>query len=426
MSTPTAPPSPPAPDDRSLSPSILVPLFVVVAIDAIGAGLILPLLPFYSQRFGASPLVIGMLIASFALCQFLGAPWLGKLSDRFGRKPVLIASQIGTLLSFILLASANSLALIFLARIIDGVTAGNLSVAAAYAVDHSTPKTRKQALGVISGAVGVGLMGGPALSAALAHIAITAPIWGAAVLSALSVTATALLLPTGRRPSPAASTAASAARPVPMSFRQLVTLPNTLGVLATLTAFYFVFAMFTSQFALFLHARFTVRGHPFGPREVGVVFTCAGAINILVQFVAMRWVARHVSEGRLAVVSLALLAVGYAGLAGATGLGALALALMVASLGSSLTRPTLTTALTLTAPAHHQGAVMGVNTSMMALANVVGPLLAGLLIEHAFYRGWALSIAAVALTAATVTWRLVSKGRWPVVSDPQPSVPTTA
>ena len=197
-----------------------------------------------------------------------------------------------------------------------------------------------------------------------------------------------------------------------------MTLPNTLGVLSMLTAFYFAFAMFTSQFALFLHARFTVNGHAFGPREVGVVFTCAGAINILVQFLAMKWVARHVSEGRLAVICFGMLALGYAGLAGATGIGALTLALVVASLGSSMTRPTLSTALTLTAPPHQQGAVMGVNTSVMALANVVGPLLAGLLIEHAYYRGWALAIAAVALGGAIVTRLLVGKGRWPGLGDP--------
>ena len=421
---------PPAPSPADAGPSrrsILVPLFIVVAIDAIGAGLILPLLPFYSQRFGASPLTIGMLVASFALCQFLGAPWLGKLSDRFGRKPVLIASQLGTLLSFILLASANSLALVFLARIVDGLTAGNLSVAAAYAVDHSTPKTRKQALGVISAAVGVGIMAGPALSAALAHVSIAAPIWAAAALSALSVAATTLVLPAGRPAAPVvAAPTSAAARPAALNLRQLVTLPNTLGVLSMLTAFYFAFAMFTSQFALFLHARFTLNGHPFGPREVGLVFTGAGAINILVQFLAMKRVARHVSEARLAIISFGLLALGYAGLAVATGLGALGVALVLASLGSSLTRPTLSTALTLTAPAHQLGAVMGLNTSIMALANIVGPLLAGLLIDHALYKGWALSIAAVALGGAIVTWLLVGKGRWPAIGDPDAPVPLAA
>ncbi|MBR0755303.1 MFS transporter [Bradyrhizobium jicamae] len=121
-----------APNDR-LDWRLLAPVFAIVAIDSMGMGVILPLLPFYAERFGATPLFIGMLFATFSLCQF------GAGSDRLGRKPILMASQFGTCVSFINLALANSLPLIFLARILDGLTSGNLSVASALAVDHSSP-----------------------------------------------------------------------------------------------------------------------------------------------------------------------------------------------------------------------------------------------------------------------------------------------
>src|ERR1700747_985451 len=131
----------------------LIPTFIVVAVDATGMGIILPLLPFYSQRLGATPFLVGALVSVYAMCQLVAGPIVGILSDRYGRRKVLLVSQIGTLAGFVLLALAPSLTLVFIARIIDGLTSGNISVAHAYAAEHSTPETRKQALGATSGAI---------------------------------------------------------------------------------------------------------------------------------------------------------------------------------------------------------------------------------------------------------------------------------
>jgi MFS transporter, DHA1 family, tetracycline resistance protein len=127
----------------------ILPIFLVVLIDVLGLMIILPLLPFYSEQFGATPLVVGMLISSYALCQLVSAPLLGRWSDHVGRKPLLIMSQVGTCLGFLLLAFANSLPLIFLSRIIDGLTAGNLSLAQAYISDVTRPEKRAAAFGKI-------------------------------------------------------------------------------------------------------------------------------------------------------------------------------------------------------------------------------------------------------------------------------------
>ncbi|MGY3693286.1 MFS family permease [Bradyrhizobium sp. USDA 3240] len=154
--------------DSSLA---LVPTFIVVAVDATGLGIILPLLPFYSQRLGATPFVIGALISVYALCQLIAGPIVGVLSDRYGRRKVLVVSQVGTCVGFVLLAIAGNLTLVFLARIIDGLTSGNISVAHAYAAEHSPPQARKPALGMTSGAIGTGLLVGPALSGLLVHSA---------------------------------------------------------------------------------------------------------------------------------------------------------------------------------------------------------------------------------------------------------------
>jgi MFS family permease len=139
----------------------LVPTFIVVAVDATGMGIILPLLPFYSQRLGATPFLVGALVSAYAVCQLVAGPIVGILSDRYGRRKVLLLSQIGTLAGFVLLALAPNLTVVFIARIIDGLTSGNISVAHAYAAEHSTPETRKQALGATSGAIGTGSSLGP-------------------------------------------------------------------------------------------------------------------------------------------------------------------------------------------------------------------------------------------------------------------------
>ena len=370
----------------------------------------MPLLPFYSRHFGATPVMIGALLASFALCQFIASPWLGRASDRYGRKPVLLASQIGTFLALALLATAQSLWIVFAARIIDGLTSGNISVAAAYAVDNSNSKNRRQAIGVVSAAIGTGIMIGPALSAVLARFSISAPIWGAAVFSGLSVIATLVLLP---RQAPAAPVVRSVAAPSKVPLARIIADRETLAVLIVLAGFYLAMSMYVSQFALFLSARFAWHGVAFGPRQVGIVFTAAGAVNILVQLVAIRRLSAAFSEKALTILSLSLLVLGYLVLALTTDIAGLVLAVVLAAFGGAVARPTLTAALTLTAAPGHQGALMGVNTSLMALGNIVGPLLAGALIGLHWYVGWALSLAVTVGAALAAIQVLIAMKLWP-------------
>lgn len=393
---------------RHAGSGVMLALFAIVAVDAIGAGVILPLLPFYALHFGASAMTLGMLVASFAMCQFLAAPWIGQLSDRHGRKSVLLASQLGTFVSLVVLACANSIGLLFVARMIDGISSGNISVAAALAIDRSTPTNRKQAIGIISAAIGVGMIIGPMLSSLLVRYAITAPIWAAAGFSAASVMATALLLESGA-PVPTAG-APKTGQSSAFTLLNVARLPH---ILALLAVFYLIMGMYISQAALFFSARFAYGGKPLGPREIGFAFACFGVINIFVQLVAMKKIARWFSEGALGCCGLGLLSVGFIVLGNANGLGMLALALVCISLGSAISRPTLTAALTLLAPAHQQGAVMGLNTSVMALFNIAGPLLAGFAIGRGWYGLWAAALAMLAGGAALVVLGWMAKGTWP-------------
>ncbi len=381
----------------------LLPLFVIVLIDAISSGVILPLLPFYSTAMGASPFVVGLLMASFSICQFVAAPWLGKLSDRYGRKTVLLGSQAGTFGGLVTLALAPSLPWVFMARILDGITSGNMSVAAAYAVDLSSPATRKRTLGVLSAAMGTGLMIGPALSGLLSHVSVAAPIWAAAAISLLSILATAILLPR-TAPVPRSSQEPAAIG----GHRGGLVQPGVVTILGLLGVFHLAFSMYVSQFALFLADRFTWHGLPLGPREVGIAFSCAGAMNVWVQLKGMRWAERWFTDHQLIYVGFCLAGIGYGSLAWVSGLPMLALAMLLASLGTSLLRPTLMTVLSTTVAASRQGQVMGMNQSLMALGNVIGPPVAGLLIGQSIYGVWALLLSGLMLLGGLSAWLLMS------------------
>src|SRR6202040_3020855 len=161
----------------------LLIIFLTILVNLIGFGIIIPLLPFYAETFGASPIVIGLLFAIFSLCQLVAAPALGDLSDRYGRRPVLIFSLAGTVVSFVMMALAQSLLLLFVARIVDGLSGGNISTARAYVADVTEPRDRARAYGLIGAAFGLGFILGPAISGVLSKISYTAPIWAAAGLT---------------------------------------------------------------------------------------------------------------------------------------------------------------------------------------------------------------------------------------------------
>src|SRR6476660_3034135 len=167
----------------------LLIIFLTIFVNLVGFWIIIPLLPFYAQTFGASPLVIGLLFASFSLSQLVASPILGDLSDRWGRRPILIFSLLGTVVSFVMLALATSLSMLFAARIVDGLSGGNITTARAYIADITTEENRAKAFGLLGAAFGLGFILGPALSAVLSRISYTAPIWAAALIT---VVATAL------------------------------------------------------------------------------------------------------------------------------------------------------------------------------------------------------------------------------------------
>jgi MFS family permease len=381
-----------------LRSSPLLPIFLIVAVDILGLTIMIPLLPFYAEKLGASPFQVGWLVGIYALCQLVSGPLLGRMSDHMGRKPLLIVSQMGTLAGFLITAFAPSLWVVFLGRAIDGATAGNLSLAQAYISDVTEPKDRAKSFGLIGIAFGLGFFIGPGISGVLARWDYRYPILAAAALSATSILCTYTLLPSAK-PGTGPVTGPGGKRLSVLQwsaygayFRQ----PLLGARLWEFLMFALSFAIFTSGLALFAERRFTWHDVPFGPVQLGYVWMYAGFLGILLQGPPLGKLVKRFGEAPLNAVGFGAYVVGYALLAFSHSLGWLVAATTVCSIGG-LVRPTLTSMITQAASRDDQGVVLGLTQSLTSVSQIGGPLLAGYLIQNNLLTGWGLTAAAVSL-----------------------------
>ncbi|MBN8581580.1 MAG: MFS transporter [Anaerolineae bacterium] len=304
----------PTPPEDKLDFKRILPILVIVLVDLMGLSIIIPLLPLYAARFGAEPIMIGILQAAYPLMQFLGAPILGRLSDRFGRKPVLIASQIGTLSGFILLGFANSMFLLFVSRIIDGLSGANISTAQAAIADSTNEKTRTQGLGLVGAAFGVGFVLGPIL--AFIVLASTGQNYQAVAWTAALFSLTSILLTTfwfKETVADAADPEASRKRR-PFSFgalREAMANRPTIMFLVIVMFFYQVaFGGYEQLFSLF-----TLNQLGMDARDTSGLFMLAGILIIVIQGGLIgRW-SRVKGDRWLALMGIGALAIGLIGTA---------------------------------------------------------------------------------------------------------------
>jgi MFS family permease len=390
--------------------SPLLPIFLTVFVDVLGLTLILPLLPFYGEHFGATPLQIGFLLASYAVCQLISGPILGGISDRVGRKPTLLASQAGTFAGFLVLGSANALWMLFLGRIIDGLTAGNLTIAQAYISDVTRPENRTRAFGLIGIAFGSGFLLGPAISGFLAHrFGYSAPAFGAAALSLTSIVLTAALLPAkpalAGEPAPAGAPAPRAAVGRVDAIRTLFDRPLPRRRLLEFFAYTLSFSTLIGGLALYLKRRFE-----FDVDKVGYLFAFSGLVGGLIQGGLGR-MAKRFGEERLALGGFGAMAVGYGLLGAAYDLPTLLVLVGVAAFGAAITRPALTTLLTKSVGRDEQGAALGVSQSLASLSQIVGPITATFLIGRQQLAAYGLTAGAFAAVGVLIGLQKIPAGQ---------------
>jgi len=379
-------------------PRSLVVLFLTVFVSLIGFGIIIPLLPFYAQTFGASPTTIGLLFASFSVAQFIAAPVLGELSDRWGRRPILIFSLLGTVVSFALLAMAHSITMLFVARIVDGLSGGNITTARAYIADVTPVEDRAKRYGLIGAAFGLGFIFGPALGALFAHISYTAPIWAAAAISAIAALLAFLWLPEPER-----HVSEGEAPPWWRALGDLMSRPELRSILVVDLGYWFTFSVYQTTFALFGQRRFG-----WDAPHIGYILAIFATFGVLVQVSVVGRVSRAFGDRHTLVTGLGLAALGLAGAALARTVPLFIVALAPAALGMGLASPTLLSLISTSVPRGEQGLAQGAAGALESLGRTAGPVFGNSMLQHfgegsAYGAGALVLLATMAIAATTAT-----------------------
>jgi len=356
----------------------LIFVFLTVFLDLLGAGILIPIMPYLVRQFRTDAFTVGMLSVAFSLAQFVAAPVLGALSDRVGRRPVLIFSILGSAFGYFLFGWAGSLWVMFLARILDGATGGNISTAMAAIADTSEPKDRAKNFGLIGMAFGLGFIIGPALGGVLSKISLQAPAYGAGVIGLCTALFGYLrfpeTLPVERR------------KKGPLSMNEMNPLQSVSDALGRVEIRMFLFALFFLNFAFAgmqtNFANFTLERFQFGPDDNAWVFAFIGLLAALMQGVVVRRLLPVMGERKMAILGFVLFMAGFAMLAAAPTAVWMFPAIALIAVGSSFTNPTLNAMISQRSSASEQGSILGTTQSVLSLTRVVGPAWAGLVFDR--------------------------------------------
>ncbi|MDQ1639835.1 MAG: transporter, family, tetracycline resistance protein [Pyrinomonadaceae bacterium] len=368
--------------------SPLVVIFTTVFIDLVGFGIVIPVLPFYAEgtRFNATPRTVGFLFASYSIMQLIFSPILGRLSDKHGRRPVLLISIIGTGIGFLILGFATTLWMLFVGRILDGITGGNISTAQAYIADITTKEERAKGMGLLGAAFGLGFIFGPAIGGILSQWGVAVPFLFAAGLCFANATLLYFTLPETVTADHPARTSAAGGRGLSQLIQSLRQ-PRLGFVLIVYFMFIVAFSIMTTTFSLYTMFRFG-----YDAKHNGYLFAYVGVLAVIIQGGLIGRLVKRFGELPLVIVgalffAASLFAIPFVG-PNAGGLLALLIGGGIFSAGNSLATPSLTSLASKTAGRGEQGGVLGVTQSVASLARAVGPALAAFLIHSTIaYQG---------------------------------------
>jgi MFS family permease len=362
------------PNSSKKSPLLII--FLVVFIDLIGFGIVIPILPYYAKQYGASATALGWLMTSYSAMQFLFAPLWGRLSDRIGRRPVLLMSMLGTMVSMAVLGIAPSLLWLFIGRTFAGICGANISTATAYIADVTTPENRAKGMGMIGAAFGLGFIFGPAIGGVLSRYGYAAPMFAAAGLAACNWVFAFIRL---QEPS---ITAELRAQNRTKRFDRKAffeTMGDRRTRVATLVFFVVTIAVTQMEvtFALFMRAKYG-----YDAQGAGWLLALMGTIMVLIQGGLIGKLSKAFGERRLVLIGTMVMAVALVLMAQANLIAQLIIALSLLALGNGITNPSLSSQASQGAKPERRGATMGIYQSAGSLARVLGPPVAGWLYDH--------------------------------------------
>ena len=414
----------------------LLTIFIIVFIDLLGFGLILPLLPFYAEQYGASATLTGFLVASYAAAQFLGAPILGRLSDRFGRRPILVISLFGTFAGFLMLgfapalgtalagwvspgsaqlASVLTLAIMFASRALDGLTGGNISVAQAYITDVTDVSNRARGLGLIGAAFGLGFIIGPAAGGTLSTFGFSVPAFAAAGLSLLNLLAVAAWLPESLTAKRREALASQAKPPFTLGAMIGALRRPRVGPLLHIRVFFgLASSMFQTIFALYAQQRLGLTA-----QSTGYVLAYVGVLAVLVQGVGVGWLSKRYPERWIIFVSTAVLAISLLAWAFVPSVLMLLVVLAPMAAATGTLNTVVNSALTKTVYPEEIGGTLGLSASLESLTRIVSPSVGGVLLQQVGL--WAPGV----VSALIMTW-VVSFAWRRLIAQPDAPLPPRA
>lgn len=387
------------PEERFFTTPLII-ILITVFIDLVGFGMVIPILPFYAETapYNATPFEIGLLVSIYSWMQFFFSPVLGKLSDRYGRRPVLLISLVGSAIGYYVIGIAGTLALVFVGRVIGGITGGNISTAQAYIADVTTRENRAKGMGLFGAMFGLGFVLGPALSGILSKYGVHVPFFFAAGLSLANSVALYFFLPESIKPG----------NFVPgVRKNRIVELIESLrerefGVI-NLVYFLLVTSFSIMTYAFVLYTAFR---YGYNAEQNGYLFAFVGVVAIIGQGFLFGKLVTRLGEAKLTVIGCILMVVSlfsFPFFGPATGgLTALLVACTVLSIGNAFASPSLTSLASKISPDDKQGVSMGIMQSGASLARAIGPTIGGILLNNAVNKVDNLSVSRTFWTASAI------------------------
>lgn len=381
-------------------------LFLTVFLDLLGFGIVIPFLPMFAERLHVGGAGIGAVLAVYSLAQFLCAPVLGRISDRVGRRPIIMLGLLGSSISYLIYGFAGSFVMLLVSRAVHGACAGTVSTAQAYVADTTDESKRAAGMGVIGAAFGLGFVLGPAIGGVLGRHSLRMPVFFAAALTSANFIFAAAALPESHTPD------RSAALSVGHLLSPLLQLPQRLTRGARLPGLFALAFLLTFALAA-LEATFAMmvpQVYGYGAEGVGWLLAYAGFMQALTQGYMVGRMVHRFGELRLIRAGLVALAIGFAPIGTVPSHALFFAALGLLSLGYGLASPSVASLISKTTERHLQGEVLGVNQSALSLARIAGPIAGGLIYEGMgpaapYGLGAIVGVVALALTFALQRWR---------------------